>query len=184
MKRSFGLIVMALAVLAASPAGAGAANSRDGGARPITIESWLQVTPTTTGLGGTVKACFKLKGGLVDQGGKPRWTNEASYADRSAPATQCGAARPVGAAILVGPMANLTIYAVHTYRFKKGRIFIQFAGVYDFAETFQGTGTWVITGGTGAYRDLEGEGTVAADATTFPYVRHTLKGAVHFADED
>ncbi len=140
--------------------------------------------PSATGLSGTAKGCFRLRGDLVDRGGKPQWTDAGSYS-QGAPAAQCGAARPVGGIVLLPPIGNLsTIYAVHTYRFKKGRIFIQFAGAYDFVSTAQGSGTWVITGGTGAYRDIEGEGTWAADATHFPYVRHTDSGTVRFTDDD
>jgi hypothetical protein len=182
MKRTLGLIMAAAALLAASPAEA--KKARHGAGGQITIESWLHGSFSATGLSATVKACFRLRGALSDQGGKPRWNNAASYADKSNPPAQCGDERPVGGAILVPPMSAATLYANHTMRGKKGRIFITFAGVYDLVTTLTGSGTWVITGGTGAYRGLEGEGTVSADASTFPYARHTSTGVVRYPDDD
>jgi hypothetical protein len=78
-----------------------------------------------------------------------------------------------------------TVYAVHTITGAKGQIFISFSGVYNLTTAtsadvaaYQGTGTWLITGGTGAYAGLQGDGSWAADATTFPYIRHTETGQV------
>lgn len=187
MKRSLGLVITALALLAASPAQAMVKKSRTNGGA-ITMQQWIVASPSPTGLSGTAKACFKLRGALNDRGGRPRWTDE-SYAT-GAPASQCGVWRPVGGIILVPPLANMSPaytsgYAMHTYAGKRGRIFISFAGVYDFTIAPQvGSGTWVITGGTGAYEDLEGEGTWTADASAFPYVRHTEHGTVWFAADD
>jgi hypothetical protein len=185
MKGSLGLIVTALVLLAASPSHAVVKKSRAHGSGAITIEQWITSTPSATGLSATLKGCFKLRGALSDRGGKPRWTDE-SFATGAA-ASQCGAARPVGGMILVppfSPMANASIYTVQTLAGKRGRIFITLAGALDLATTFTGGGTWVITGGTGAYEDLGGEGTMTGDASAFPYVRHTVSGTVWFADDD
>jgi hypothetical protein len=177
MKTATAVLLLICALLAvSSTAGARTSQAKSG---TITIESWLQATPSATGLSGTVKACFRLSGALSDQGGGPAWTDAASYTDKSAPTAQCGSARPVGGFVLVPPLASATLYAVHTLTGKKGRIFITFAGVYDLATAFMGSGTWVITGGTGTYSGLEGEGTWSADASTFPYIRHTETGTVH-----
>jgi hypothetical protein len=186
------LWVAAAAVLATSAAGAVAAGGgggasaggpshggAQGGPHQITIERWLTGTPTGTGLASTLKGCFRLRiGGLSDRGGGPRWTDDASYVDRSSPAEQCARMAPIGGAMVQPPMNAPTLYSVQTLTGRKGQIHIQFAGVYDLATTFAGSGTWVITGGTGAYRGLLGEGSWNADASTFPYTRHTETGTV------
>ncbi len=180
--------VAAAAVLASSAAGAVAAGGgadgpaggpRHGEPQQITIDSWLTATPATTQLAGTVKACFRLRaGGLSDRGGRPRWVDAASYADESAPEAQCARPEPVGAFMLQPPFATATVYAAHTITGRKGQIHIHFAGVYDLVGTSAGSGTWVITGGTGAYRGVQGEGTWVADASEFPHIRHTETGTV------
>jgi hypothetical protein len=52
------------------------------------------------------------------------------------------------------------------------------AGSYDLAKTFEGSGTWVITGGTRAYAGLRGQGTCQADAARFPFIRHAEVGQI------
>jgi hypothetical protein len=90
-----------------------------------------------------------------------------------------------------------TVYAVHTIAGQKGDIFITFAGTYNMTnsvvpvKTANGstvevqpltTGpdcSWVITGGTGAYAGLQGNGTCFANAeNTFPWINHTEHGTV------
>jgi hypothetical protein len=162
----------------------------------VTIQSWLQVTPSATGLSGTVKACFRLNGYTSDQGGAPSWSDESSYAavpaNHANLAGKCGAWTPVGGAVFVPPTAQhpslWTLYAVHTITGKKGQIYITFSGVYNLTGTaaegvpaLNGSGTWVITGGTDAYKSVHGEGTWTADASTLfdaGYIRHTENGVL------
>ena len=157
----------------------------------ITIQSWLHANPSTNLLSATVVACFKVTGAIMDQGGNPTW-NDDTYAVTSASSlasSQCGKPAPVGGYIMVPPPSSAntlsTVYAVHAITGAKGQVFISFSGVYNLTTTssasvgaYQGTGTWLITGGTGAYAGLQGDGTWAADATTFPYIRHTETGQV------
>lgn len=146
----------------------------------ITIQSWLWANPSTTVLSGTVKACFKLDGAFTDQGGNPTW-NDSTYGSTSAPLEgKCGDWTPVGGFNFVPPVSgqDSTLYAVHTITSPKGQIDITFAGTYNLVSTFQGSGTWVITGGSGAYEGARGEGTWLADASTFPYIRHTEIGTL------
>jgi hypothetical protein len=146
----------------------------------ITIESWLWGNPDKNGLSGTVKGCFKLKGAFVDQNGQPNWT-DSTYTDTAvtSPANKCGDWQPVGGFVFV-PGVNTpdtTVYAAHTISGQKGQLFITFSGTYDLVKTYQTTScNWVITGGTGAYSGIQGEGTCTADASHFPYVRHTETG--------
>jgi hypothetical protein len=183
-------VLVPLAVVQVAAAGASnATHQHQSGA--ITIQSWLHADPSTNGLSATVVACFKVTGAIMDQGGNATW-NDATYAVTSAssPAnSKCGNAAPVGGYIMVPPPSSTntlsTVYAVHTITGKKGQIFISFSGVYNLTTAtsagvgpYQGTGTWLITGGTGAYAGLQGDGTWAADATTFPYIRHTETGQV------
>ncbi|MGO9333030.1 MAG: hypothetical protein ACLQCU_03075 [Acidimicrobiales bacterium] len=187
------VVLVPLAVVQVTAAGAaGAKNQRQSGA--ITIQSWLHANPSTNGLSATVLACFKVTGAITDQGGRPTW-NDATYAVTStaSPASgKCGNAAPVGGYLMVPPPSPTntlsTVYAVHTITGAKGQIFISFSGVYNLTTAasakvapYQGTGTWLITGGTGAYAGLQGNGTWAADATTFPYIRHTETGKVWWA---
>jgi hypothetical protein len=185
----------ALAAVAAAAFGAVQVSSagtehaaKKGGA--ITIESWLHATPSANSLSGTVKACFKLKGALVDQGGDPSWSS-GTYADTTGAPAKCGDETPVGGFVFVPGSANTlaTVYAVHTVTGRKGQIFITFSGVYNLGSAaagglapMQGSGTWVITGGNGAYTWLSGEGSWSADASLLaqgsPYIRHTETGRV------
>ncbi len=90
-----------------------------------------------------------------------------------------------------------TLYAVHTIAAQKGDIYITFAGTYNMTNSAvpvklpDGTivnvqplttgpeGSWVITGGTGAYAGLQGTGTAFATAqNTFPWINHTEHGTV------
>jgi hypothetical protein len=94
------------------------------------------------------------------------------------------------------PGGLTTIYAVHTIAGARGDIYITFAGTYNFTnspvavQTATGTVdvqplttgpqcTWLITGGTGAYTGLQGDGTCFANAqNTFPWINHTENGQV------
>jgi hypothetical protein len=170
------MVVVLCLVLQASASGvsAGQAKVQSG---PITIQSWLHARPDKNGLSGTVMACFKLKGAFVDQGGKPTWT-DSTYAVATSLAKKGAAWAPVGGYVFVPGVktTDTTVYALHTITGEKGQIFITFSGTYDLVKTYQGSGTWVITGGTGAYLGVQGEGTWKADASHFPYIRHTETG--------
>jgi hypothetical protein len=95
------------------------------------------------------------------------------------------------------PGGLTTVYAVHTIAGQKGDIFISFSATYNMTNSVvpvklaNGTsvdvqplttgplGSWVITGGTGAYAGLQGSGTAFADAeNTFPWINHTEHGSV------
>jgi predicted heme/steroid binding protein len=204
MKRIAAILATLMAVLAFIPPASSSARSPidAGQTANVTIESWLQATPSKTLLSGSVKACFKLKGGVVDQGGSPAWTDDtygAVPSDASRLADKCAGWQPVGGFVMVPPVpapstANpppsplRSLYAVHTLAGQKGQLFITFAGTYDLDSTathtaaYTGTGTWYITGGTGAYLGVQGEGTWMADAATLPngYIRHTEKGRLSF----
>lgn len=186
MKRTLFVSVALLAALLAAlqaPALPGAAarhplvGSSLGG--PITIESWLHASPSATGLSGTVTACFKLKGTFTDVGGGPTWST-GSYSNTTNLPGRCQAWTPVGGFVFVPPTSVTgtlsTLYAVHTITGHLGQFWITFAGTYDLVKTYQGSGTWVVTGGTGFYQGIQGEGTWTADARTFPYIRHTETG--------
>jgi hypothetical protein len=90
-----------------------------------------------------------------------------------------------------------TLYATHTLVGQKGDIYIQFAATYNMTNspvpvklpngttvevqplTTGPEGTWLITGGTGAYAGLLGSGTPFANAeNTFPWINHTEHGSV------
>jgi len=181
MKRTMvvtGAILAALLLVLQASAAGGSAGHTKKHSGPITIESWLHVIPSKNGLSGTVKACFKLKGAFVDQGSGPTW-NESTYTATTSLANKCGDWQPVGGFVFVPPVkgTDTTVYAIHTNTGQKGQIFITFSGTYDLVKTFQTTScNWVITGGTGAYTGVQGEGTCAADASKFPYIRHTETG--------
>jgi hypothetical protein len=199
MKRTIGAATVLLGVLLLALPVFASTNSKTA-KKPsgaITIESWLSANPAPTQLSGTVKACFKLKGVLVDRGGEPTWSNSTSYANVPNPVTdlskKCDDWTPVGGFSFVPPASGnpnlMTLYAVHTITGKKGQIFITFAGAYNFSgaelagiANMKGHGTWVITGGTGAYVGLQGEGLWDADANTIGngYIRHDEQGEVHW----
>ena len=148
---------------------------------PITLQSWFYAKPDRNLLSATVLGCSKLSGLVHDQGGGPNWTN-STYANTTVtpPAKKCHTWYPLGGLVLVPGVktTDTTGYAVHTLTGKHGSIFITYSGTYDFVKTYQSTGgTWVITGGTGAYVGAHGEGTGQASATTFPYIGpHTATG--------
>ncbi len=172
------LAAVLLTVGATTSLGSSGHVAKRGGA--ITIQSWLLANPSQTGLSGTVTACFRLEDAFSDKGGKPAW-NDGTYDQVPASlASKCGDWTPVGGFNFVPPTSgnDFTLYAVHTITGQKGQIFITFAGAYDLVSTYQGTGTWVITGGTGAYEGARGEGTWTADASRFPYIRHTETGTM------
>ena len=95
------------------------------------------------------------------------------------------------------PGGLTTVYAVHTIAGQKGDIYITFSGTYNMTNSVVPvkvangstvdvqpltTGpdcTWVITGGTGAYANVQGNGTCFANAeNTFPWINHTEQGQV------
>ena len=151
---------------------------------PFKIESWLYAaSPAKSGLSSTVKACVKLQGAIFDQGGDPQWT-EATYSQPVQDySTKCGMWVPAGAFIFVPPVGqstDTTVYAVHTITGRRGQLTISFSGTYDLVKTYQTTScSWLITGGTGAYVGMMGEGTCTADASHFPYIRHTETGTLY-----
>lgn len=154
---------------------------------PITIESWLYAaSPAKSGLSSTVKACLKLKGAIVDEGGDPTWTDATYDQPVTDFASKCGTWVPAGGFIFVPPMAgskdptDTTVYAVHTITVKRGQLTISFSGTYDLVKTYQTTScSWVITSGTGVFTGTMGEGTCTADASHFPYIRHTESGIIY-----
>jgi hypothetical protein len=98
------------------------------------------------------------------------------------------------------PAGLSTVYATHTIAGQRGDIFISFSGTYNMTNSaiavkLSGgssvevqpltTGpqcSWVITGGTGAYSGLQGNGTCFANAeNTFPYINHTENGKIWWA---
>jgi hypothetical protein len=173
------ILAALLLVLQASAAGRSTEHAKKHSG-PITIQSWLHANPDRNGLSGIVKACFKLKGAFVDQNGKPNWTDSTyTSATATSPATKCGDWQPAGGFVFVPGVKtkDTTVYALHTITGQKGQLFITFSGTYDLVKTFQTTSChWAITGGTGAYSGVQGEGTCAADAGKFPYIRHTETG--------
>jgi predicted nucleic acid-binding Zn-ribbon protein len=198
MRRYIAIIAAAVAmavvpftVLQVTTAGA---QTKTAGA--ITMHAWLHAVPSTNGLSATVYECAKITGAIVDQGGDPTW-NDSNYATMSSPASKCGNYEPVGGYVMVPPPSGAnntltTFYAVHTLTLQKGQIFITYAGTYNLTGTesdgvppYQ-TGpdtTWDITGGTGAYAGLQGEGTCSANASLFPYIVHTGTGKVWWAEQ-
>jgi hypothetical protein len=173
-----GVAVLLLTVGAASSAGSNGHATKH--SEQVKIESWLLANQLAGDLSGTVNACFKLTGASKDEGGDPTWSDSSYASVPSDLATKCDDWTPVGGYNFepTPGMNHATLYAVHTIAGKKGLIFITFAGHYDLAATYQGNGTWVITGGTGAYEKMHGEGTWTADARTFPYIRHTEEGVM------
>jgi hypothetical protein len=203
-------VLVPLALLQVSPAGAiGKVHQQD---QPgtITIQSWIHADLTDNGLSGTDSDCFKVSGAIVDQGGEPAWANDSEFsaptqltgsAAVTAASKECGDAEPVGGIVLVPP-PEAGQYALAQYKLtafyvnfilhgQKGQFFITYAGDYNFSGAPLVVGgvtvlegqtsdcSWVITGGSGAYAGLEGDGTCSANlATTFPYVWHTSTGHV------
>jgi hypothetical protein len=152
--------------------------------QPFTIESWLYAaSPAKSGLTSTVKACLKLKGAIVDEGGDPTWTDATYDQPVKDFSTKCDMWLPAGGFIFVPPVGkstDTTVYAVHTITVKQGTLSISFSGTYDLVKTFQTTScSWVITGGTGVFTGMMGEGTCTADASHFPYIRHTETGIIY-----
>jgi hypothetical protein len=145
---------------------------------PITMQVWIDLAPTMTGLSATGSACFKLSGAVVDRGGAPTWSN-ATFTDTASPQAKCRRWEPSGAAIIVPPTAGSTlssVYADGTYFGAKGSLYLAYAATYDLVKTFTGSGTWVITGGTGVYANAQGHGTFTANATKYPYQWADLEG--------
>jgi hypothetical protein len=195
---------------------------------PITIESWLDASPSENVLSATVWDCFKITGVITDQGGGPLWSNDTAYnspnsmtsGGTTAASQECADKVPAGGFILVPPPAAgqyqfaqytsspgspgglSTVYATHTLAGQKGDIFISFSGTYNMTNSVvvvtlpSGTTvnvkplttgpecTWLITGGTGAYTGLQGNGTCFANAeNTFPWINHTENGQVWWTSQ-
>ena len=174
-------VAAVVAVVVVAPS-AGTARAAKAGSE-VRIESWLKADTgaTGTGLAATVKACFKLSGAFEDQGGAPTWS-DATYTSTAQPAAKCDDWTPVGGAMFVPPTGadgKFTLYAVHTLTGQKGTIDITFAGWYYVTGNGHGEGTWVVSGGTGVYTNVKGEGTWSAElGATFPYIRHTETGTM------
>jgi hypothetical protein len=202
MKRIYLVLGGLAVVLALAAAGAatsfGSSGHGTAKAGTITIQSWLHATPSPYGLSATVDECFKISGAIVDKGGGPTWTDDDTYAAKANPASKCTAWEPVGGFVLVPPAAPATqhlstLYATHTMQAGKGDIYITFAGAYNLSATtvegvepMSAVATWVITGGTGPYAKLRGHGSAQGlakdiDASTWPYIFHTVRGQVYWA---
>ena len=186
--------IVALVVLAAGMPGASGANAhrlakdsvRAGQmqGQPFTIQSWLfAASPTKSGLSSPVKACVKLGGAIVDQGGDPSWTDATYDQPVKDFSSKCGTWVPAGGFIFVPPVGkstDTTVYAVHTITVRRGQLTISFSGTYDLVKTYQTTScSWLITGGNGAYAGVMGEGNCTADASHFPSIRHTETGTIY-----
>ena len=173
------VLVTAVLIAQASTFASSPRPAHPGASGPITIQTWLHATPDKNGLSGTVTACFKLSGAFHDQGGGPNWT-DSTYADTkvTSPANKCRNWYPVGGFVFEPgtKTTDTTLYAAQTLTGKRGTLFITYSGTYDLVTTFQGSGSWVITGGTGAYARAHGGGTWVADASDFPYAHHTETG--------
>ena len=175
------VLVSALLILQTSTFARGSATAHHAVSGPITLQSWFYAKPDKNNLSATVFGCWKLKGAVNDQGGGPNWTNK-TYANTTVtkPADKCHTWYPLGGYVLVPGVktTDTTVYAVHTLTGKHGNLFITYSGTYDFVTTYQLTGgSWVITGGTGAYVGAHGEGTGTASAVNFPYIGpHTATG--------
>jgi hypothetical protein len=128
----------------------------------------------------------------------------------AAAAQECSDKVPAGGVIFVpppepgqyqfaqytSPAGLTTIYATHTIAGQKGDIFISFSGTYNMTNSAIMVGTvkvqplttgpqctWVITGGTGAYSGLQGNGTCFGNAgNTFPWINHTENGKIWWSN--
>jgi hypothetical protein len=94
-----------------------------------------------------------------------------------------------------GQETGLTpLYSVQTISGQKGDIFMTIAGAYNFTDspvkvgsvevqpgTTAPAATWVITGGTGAYVGLQGDGTWYGDSKTAPWIYKPATGKVWWA---
>ena len=177
------IIVSAMLILQGSTFAKGSAKPHHAISGPVTLQSWFYAKPDRNGLSATVFGCWKLSGVVKDQGGGPNWNNR-TYADTSVvkPADKCRTWYPLGGYVLAPGVktTDTTVYAVHTLTGKHGSMSITYSGTYDFVKTYQLTGgSWVITGGTGAYVGAHGEGTGTASAVNFPYIGpHTAMGTL------
>jgi hypothetical protein len=177
------ILVSALLILQSSTFAKESAKTHRSVSGPVTLQSWFYAKPDKNGLSATVFGCWKLIGAIHDQGGGPNWTN-STYANTKVtkPADKCHAWYPLGGYVLVAGVKtkDTTVYAVHTLTGKHGSLSINYSGTYDFVKTYQLTGgSWVITGGTGAYVGAHGEGTATASAVNFPHIGpHTATGTL------
>ncbi|MGD0167669.1 MAG: hypothetical protein ABSC51_10365 [Gaiellaceae bacterium] len=157
----------------------------------ITIQRWLHAAPNANNLALASMGCFKLSinGEPVDQGGGPTWTNDASYTNDAAAASQCANEEPIGGGIIEPGAPYAAVYGAMTLTGRKGQIFITVAGDYNMGDpvenglgALKGYGHWTITGGTGAYKGLQGQGewtaSLGALALKMPYCRHLETGHV------
>lgn len=185
MKAIFSIILAALLLVLPASTAIGSRGHAVAQRGNITIQSWVYGTSAATGLSATIEASFKIKGALVDQGGNPTWTDSTYLAGTTVKdfAGKAGNWQPSAGVLMVPPVKGSTLttaYAVWHMTAQKGEIFLQVSGTYD--AKMQGSGTWVITGGTGAYQGVMGEGKFTADASRVlqgvPYHAITMIGQV------
>jgi hypothetical protein len=142
----------------------------------IILRAILSGTFSQTMLSGTFKTCFSLEGAFSDQGGGPTWSSSNFTVGKTMKdfVSKCERWQPTGGFVLLPPAPGAvpkgagtlsTLWANWHLRGQQGQIFLQVAGTYDLVKTFQGSGSWIITGGTGAYADVQGEGTCTFDAS-------------------
>lgn len=90
-----------------------------------------------------------------------------------------------------------SFYSYQTILGQKGTIFLTIASTYNFTENPVKVGnvtvapfttgpqaTWVITGGTGAYSGLQGDGTWDGDASTIPWCYRLATGKVWYMNSN
>jgi hypothetical protein len=89
------------------------------------------------------------------------------------------------------------LYSYQTFSGQKGDIFMTIAASYNYTSSPVEVGnvevqpfttgpaaTWVITGGTGVYAGLQGDGTWFADSSMVPWVYKSATGKVWWADNN
>ena len=78
----------------------------------VTIQSWVYAVPSENVLSGTLWACTKISGAIVDESGGPTWTSDATYAAPtqmtgtaavSAASQECANKEPAGGFVHVPP---------------------------------------------------------------------------------
>lgn len=178
---------------------------------PLRIESWLHReiggNPFVT---GSITSCAKVWiGDQLYLSGQPAWT-DGSYATPGASAAEyaakCAADSwgPVGGYEMrgqgrfqgdhLGQLDNM-LWARHNIAFENGSFDIQFEARYDGSFHTPPPCTWVITGGTGDFAGLQGNGDCEAQgfiaaasdwanwSTWDVYFVHTEWGTVHWTGQ-